>query len=91
MAPRVLAHPGTRPTEKGGHCGHHYCTGEAPPKLPLRSGRFGRVRCAASLQPRLRLSASRTTGAERDHATVCRTIPTPLTGGFTKGRPFCFL
>jgi hypothetical protein len=59
---------------------------EKPPKLLPRSGRFGRARSAACPPPRLRSSASRTTGAEKDRATVSLIIPTPLTGGFTKGR-----
>jgi hypothetical protein len=37
MAPRVVAHPGTRPTEKGEHCGHPQNT-TTPPRRPRPSG-----------------------------------------------------
>src|ERR687897_2196128 len=38
MASRVVAHPVTRPTEKGEHCGHHQNTA-TPPRRPRPPGR----------------------------------------------------
>jgi hypothetical protein len=38
MAPQVVAHPGTRPTEKGEHCGHHQNTATSP-RRPRPPGR----------------------------------------------------
>ena len=35
MAPRVLAHPGTRPTEKGRHCGHQKSSASRAPIHPI--------------------------------------------------------
>jgi hypothetical protein len=60
-------------------------------ELAPRSGRFGDAKSAVFLLPRLRSSASRRIGAEKDRATVSLTILRPLMGGFTKGRPFCFV
>ena len=39
MAPRVVAHPGTRPTEKGEHCGHYQNTA-TPPRRPRPPARW---------------------------------------------------
>jgi hypothetical protein len=38
MAPQVLTYPGTRPAEKGEHCGHHQSTA-FPPRRPRRAPR----------------------------------------------------
>jgi hypothetical protein len=81
MAPQVLTYPGTRPTEKGEHCGHHQSTA-FPPRRPRPPGRA---------PPRLLRwldNARRARGRPRDGRGVgrARALPLQQVRGAKQGR-----
>ena len=84
MAPQVLTYPGTRPTEKGEHCGHHQSTA-FPPRRPRPPGRA---------PPRLQRwldNARRARGRPRDGRGVggARALPLQQVCGAKQGRREC--
>ena len=84
MAPQVLTYPGTRPTEKGEHCGHHQSTA-FPPRRPRPPGRA---------PPRLQRwldNARRARGRPRDGRGVgrARALPLQQVRGAKQGRREC--